>query len=163
MLYVVDSNVLIDLHKADLLSAAFSLPVTFGSPDVVLAELEVPSRKTLLELGLEERELAGEQVKAVVGLNSRHPKPSRIDMFVLQLAIAEDALLLTGDRDLREAARKEDVEVHGTIWLLDQLVQEAVVEPAMAALSLGRLLKTDPPRRLPDQEVHRRLKSWVKR
>lgn len=155
MRWVIDSNVLIDLHHEKLLRVVLSLPVNCLSVDVALAELERPSRDHLLELGMVECELSGEQVLSVVRLNEKYAKPSRIDMFLLQLAIAEDAVLLTGDLNLRYAAHKEGVEVHGTLWLLDYLLEQELIDPPRAADSLRRMMSVDPPRRLPAKEVGR--------
>ena len=51
------------------------------------------------------------------------------------------ASLLTGDRHLRAAAEQEGVPVHGTLWLLDEMVRLAVVSPRLAAQALERMLE----------------------
>jgi hypothetical protein len=49
--------------------------------------------------------------------------------------------LLTGDRHLTEAADREGVTAHGTLWLLDEMVRLMVVAPVQAAQALERMLE----------------------
>ncbi len=51
------------------------------------------------------------------------------------LAMQEGSLLLTGGKALRKAASQEGVEVHGTLWLLDAMVE---VERSQEQRVIGR-------------------------
>jgi predicted nucleic acid-binding protein len=159
--YVVDTNILIDFYWGDLLKALFALPVTFLVPDVIVAELEAPDGEQLLAWGLQSMSLTGEQVVEVMELAAVHRAPSINDLFALVLARARAALLLTGDGALRRLAESEGVEVHGTLWLLDELVQCAVIPSQRAAEGLERMLAYG--RRLPEDECKRRLRQWRRR
>ncbi len=65
--------------------------------------------------------------------------------------------LLTGDRHLREAATQEGVAVHGTLWLLDELVRLGTIVPLQAA-ALEHMLAHG--RRLPQDECQKRIERW---
>ena len=67
----------------------------------------MPSGPDLLNLGLIEKELSGDQVMAVLGFAERYLRPGRADLFALVLALELKAILLTGDGALREAAREQ--------------------------------------------------------
>lgn len=110
---VTDTNLWIDLDIAGLLGPIFRLPFEWQAPDVIIAELERPEGADLVRRGLRIRELDGRQVAAVVALAATYPRPSRADLFALVLARVQEALLLTGDRHLRQAAEQEGVRVHG--------------------------------------------------
>jgi len=153
-----DTNVWIDLDIAGLTDLIFRLPISLQAPDVIVAELERPDGAALVERGLQIRELTGNQVLEVVRLADRYLRPSRSDLFALVLARSQGATLLTGDRHLRSAAESEGVKVHGTLWLLDQMVEAAILEPQEAVARLLRMLEAS--RRLPGEEVERRLRSW---
>ena len=58
----------------------------------------------------------------IVELQESHAGISSTHAAVLHIAIKHNALLLTGDSQLRSAAKVEVVECHGSIWVLDQLV-----------------------------------------
>lgn len=80
------------------------------------------------------------------------------DLFALALAKARDGVLLTGDRHLRRAAIREKVPVHGTLWILDELIRRHAITPPEAAQALGKMRAKG--RRLPRAECERRLKKW---
>ena len=156
LLCVTDSNIWIDLHRGDLIDEAFLLPFEFMAPDVIIAdELLTPNGGELVQLGLQEKELSGKQVLMVVDLAKRYVRPSRQDLFALVLARETDAILLTGDGDLRNVAHEINVEVHGTIWLLDQMVDRGIIDKRERANSLERMIKSGS--RLPKNEIKARL------
>jgi hypothetical protein len=78
---------------------------------------------------------------------------------VFQLALQLPAILLTGDNRLRLHAEKAKVEAHGILWLLDLLVEDAILDLTTAISCLEQLMKTNP--RLPIDECQRRLKLWA--
>jgi len=157
-IFITDTNFWIDLDTAALLEPIFRLPFEWHAPDVIVAELERPDSASLIRRGLVVRELSGAQVSRVLGLAARYPRPSRADLFALALASATRAALLTGDRHLRQAAEQEGIAVHGTLWILDEMVGQGAVDRHQAADALIRMREAG--RRLPSEEVDRRLKAW---
>ncbi|ARA93069.1 hypothetical protein AWN76_007785 [Rhodothermaceae bacterium RA] len=127
-------------------------------PDIVLDELNTVDAAWLLELGVEPRTLSPEQVERTYALAEQYRRPSEADLTALVLALDEAALLVTGDGALREAAAELHVAVHGILWLLDRLVEEAIIPPPTAADGLQRML--DEGTRLPRAEVEARLRRW---
>jgi predicted nucleic acid-binding protein len=156
--YVVDTNILIDFYRGRLLEALFALPFTFLAPDVILAELEAPDGQQLLAWGLRSASLTGEQVDAVVALATVHRRPSINDLFALILARSRKATLLTGDQAAREVAESEGITVHGTPWLLDELVRVTIITPEEAADGLACMIASGS--RLPERECRLRLRQW---
>lgn len=160
-IHVTDTNIWIDLYAGGIIHEAFQLPLRFVAPDVVIAELHEPDGEALGSLGLQQDELASDEVRLVVQLASRYPAPSRVDLFTLALAKARGAVLLTGDRHLRRAAEQEKVPVYGTLWILDELVRQGIVTPQKAAQALEKMRAKGT--RLPRAECERRLKQWRRR
>lgn len=158
---MVDANVFIDLHRGGLLGALFALPFSFLAPDVIVAEMERPDGHELLARGLQSVSLSGEQVAAVAGLAAVHRRPSVNDLFAYVVALAEGAMLLTGDAALRQLAESEGMVVHGTLWLLDELVRLAIIGPEEATQGLERMLASGS--RLPEKEWRRRMRRWSRR
>ncbi len=70
---IIDTNVLIDLHRGDILKVLFALPYVFIAPDVIIAELHEPSGNLLLSIGLQSAELSGQQVLQVMSFADQHP------------------------------------------------------------------------------------------
>ncbi len=134
---------------------ALRLPQELIAPDVVIEELHTPDGEDLVDLGLRVMELSGSQVLMVLDLAERYARPSRQDLFALVLSREIEAILLTGDGSLREAAEREGVQVHGTIWLLDQMVEHEIIDKQERAASLKLMVESGS--RLPWEEIKARL------
>jgi len=138
---------------------AFQLPYDIGCPDVLIVrELRSLDVQGLVEKGLLILELEEDGVTEVLKLAARYERPSRVDLFALVLCKRRGCTLVTGDGPLREAADKEGVTVHGLLWLLDRMVEHAVLCPSMAYAALQTML--DKGARLPRKEVDLRLTRW---
>lgn len=155
---VTDTNVWIDLRVGNLLDNVFELDARWMIPDLVGRELGADRKELLVEWGLEVRSLTGDEVEAVVRLNETYSAPSRTDMATLVVTWAEEGILVTGDGALRAAADAEDIEVHGSLWVVDGLVDTGTVELPEAARALQLMMEAD--RRLPEDEVNRRIYNW---
>ena len=155
-----DTSVLIDLDRGSLVVAVFGLPVEFVVPDLLYErELRQHGGEELRELGLRVEELDGSGVMRALGYRGREPSLSLVDSFALALAVENRWTLLTGDRVLRHLARLEGVDCHGLLWVFDQMVEAAVVDPL--TLYLGLKAIADHPRcRLPRAELNKRLERW---
>lgn len=155
---IVDTNILIDMHRGGVIRQFFALPYDFTSPDVILAELEDPDGSELERMGLRSAELTGEQVLEVAFILENNQKIAANDIFALVLASHMGLTLLTGDSRLRRLSAKHNVPVHGTIWLLDEMVQRNIITARQAAKALHLMLGRGS--RLPADECDRRLELW---
>lgn len=156
---VTDSSVWISLKDGGFLEDALKLPFNWSVPDVVLEEeLEDPSGTWLESKGIQRCELSGSQVEKVIQMAARYRNPSRCDLFALVQAKEEGSVLLTDDGPLRKAACAEGVEVHGTLWVLDQMLTYGVIDKPRAAKGLRLMVEKG--RRFPEREVKRRLRLW---
>lgn len=123
---VNDSSCLIDLRKAGLLQVALLLPFRFQiALPVIRSELigitpvEVDD---LVVRGLEIVDVPPEGVGRALTFRSAYPALSFNDC--LSMALAESrpgCILLTGDQGLRRRANAIGIDVHGVLWVSDQL------------------------------------------
>ncbi len=146
-LLVSDANILIDLEIGGLIPSLFSLDHQYSIPDVIYYEELVDQHSHLLDMGLIVKESDEIKVKRVEELVVQYPKPGRNDIFALVLAAAENCPLLTGDQALREAAENENVQVHGTIWLINEMVRTGKISVPVARNAYQEMRKHG--RRLP--------------
>lgn len=160
---VQDANVLIDLELAGLFDLWFQLGIETHTTDLIKGELEDGGHVQALayfksgqvrEHGLSFEEL--DQVSALEGEVGSKAKFN--DCSVLFLAVKLDAMLISGDKPLRKAGKARSVEVHGTLWIMDQLVAGKVMTGDIAAAKLEHLLSLE--RYLPAEECQIRLKKW---
>jgi predicted nucleic acid-binding protein len=106
-----------------------------------------------------EHQLTFEELLEVSGLEREVGSKAKFnDCSVIFLAIKLNAMLLSGDKPLRKAGRARAIEVHGTLWILDQLVERGLLSPGIAANKLEYLRSLD--RFFPDAECQSRLIRW---
>ncbi|MCW5934667.1 MAG: DUF3368 domain-containing protein [Fimbriimonadia bacterium] len=148
----------ISLHKGLILDHFFHLMWVGILPDLVLEELIEPSGKEIESRGVMRTILTGLELQEVTRLATLYLDTSLEDLSALVLTKRENAILLTDDRSLREAATEEGIETHGTLWIVDRLVENHFLSKAQAAEALQHMV--DHGRRLPVGEVQSRLQKW---
>ena len=135
---VCDANVLIDLEAGRLLDAFFRLPLRFHVPaDLYRSDLEQRHPQLRHRLSLDVPD--ADAMRDVARLSWRHKKIDTSDSFALELARRNAWLLLTGDRALRAAAELEKVSVHGTLWVVERLLESGAVSPEQAEAAFERM------------------------
>lgn len=155
-LLISDTNIIIDLDVCGLIQKMFDLPYTFAVPDVLYIEELEEHHGDLPAYGLQIKTLGAERVDYAVALQTENIKTNANDLFALALAKQEDCPLLTGDGALRDLAAVEQVEIRGTIWIIEQMLQEGILNPDQAKEAF-RAMK-DSYRRLPWKEAENMLK-----
>ena len=110
----------------------------------------------LVSLGLEGVEITEEEFFYAEDLAENYVKLSGYDRIALAIAKVRKICLLTGDAALRKAAIKEGVEVFGTIRVLDMLHESGKINNDDYLYCLENL-KKHPERRLPQEELERRI------
>ena len=155
-----DASVLIDLDRCGLLETWLAGGVEAHTSDLVMLEMTQPLHDLVARGLLRVCHLNTAELIELTAFQARQPRSlSFEDCSVLSLAIKMEAALLTGDADLRKAAEAESVEVHGLLWVLDELVGSSHLPPVRATIILQELLK-NPRARLPKQECNARLERW---
>ena len=160
MVVVSDTSVLFDLDRGSLLTAAFRLSYVFVVPDLLFErELKGGGGDELRNQGLKVAALDGDGVALALGYHRANRPLSLPDSFALALAKTSGWMLLTGDARLRQVAEREGVDCHGALWLLDRLLEEAVVSRERLRDGLEAISR-HPRCRLPKAEVRARLAAW---
>lgn len=150
------------METGGLLRPMFRLDYRFAVPDV-LFEVELRQHHPgLTRLGLRRMELSGESVRYIETLASdaRAKGVGRYDLFALALSRQENCLLLTGDVLMRKLAEDEGRDVHGTLWLVEQIVNVGLIKSKRARQAYNAMRKAG--RRLPWEEVEQQLHTFRK-
>ncbi|TQE97794.1 MAG: DUF3368 domain-containing protein [Spiribacter salinus] len=155
-LIISDANILIDFECAALTPRLFQLDLDLAVPDLLYHDELSTHHGDLPALGLQLLELPPELISQAYEYRSRYSKPSIYDLFALVLSLDRQCPLLTGDKALRELARSKDVEVFGTIWLMEQLFDARLVTIDEMESAYGIML--DNQSRLPEREIGRQLR-----
>ena len=133
---ISDVNIIIDMEAGEILDKMFRLPETFAVPNV---------------LYVEELETHHAQLGDV------YKKPGHNDLLALALAKQVRCPLLTGDEKLREAAEREQVDVRGTLWVIERLFTERILDYQGVNDAYEKMKREM--RRLPWDEIERQLKK----
>ncbi|NLG71656.1 MAG: PIN domain-containing protein [Chloroflexi bacterium] len=157
-LLVTDTNIWIDVYNGNLLLETFRLPYRFLIPDLSIPEFVCLSWHELELLGLNPYVLGPSLIQQLYDFRYQYRNLSMRDLAAFILARDLNAVLLTGDRRLRALAEAHGVEVHGVLWILDQLIHRQILEPGAACERLERICAMGA--RLPVGECERRLIRW---
>lgn len=156
-LIVTDANIFIDMAAGELLESMFALDIEFAVPDILYLEELEENYSRLPGLGLQVLSMPGEAIGDAEVLRMRYPKPSQNDLFALALARSLGCSLLTGDGDLRMASESEEVEVHGTLWLVKRITEELNLD--IESVERAYRLMQEDGSRLPWREVSKQLRQ----
>ena len=159
-LLISDANILIDISVGGLLDQLFQLNFEFGLPDV-LFEYELQAQHPdLPEKGLKVLTLAAEAVNDMTDLQAKHRKTgvSIYDCMALALARQEQCPLLTGDGALRQVSLAEGLDVKGTVWLVEQMLESGLIDVERASQAY-QAMKEDGSR-LPWGRIDQQIKKY---
>ena len=155
----IDANILFDFIEGDILNALFLLPFDFHTSDIVANEIsESYSEKQLTQLGLEILDLNDSEVLEIFSMKQEHIELSVQDVSVYFLSRKHNTMILSNDGPLRELADSSRIEYHGTLWLLDEMVQREILSPQDATVALRFMLANK--RWLPRPECEKLIKKW---
>lgn len=154
---VFDTSILIDLRKACSLQLLAKLPVELVTTNIVFDELKGFTSDQINQLVSGNLRIVDLSPKLIDRLDDilendcRGLSGADASLYVL----AEDhsrSILLTGDRDLRNFAQENGLEVHGTIWLFKQFIRAGIGTQAELRSGLQRL-KDDSTVWLPNDNI----------
>ncbi len=154
---ISDTSCLIDLRKAALLAAFLRLPFEILIPNTLfedeLLSFSAEEKKNLIAAGLKVVDLPGPQVSRAREAILAQPRLSIHDGFAFVLAEAHTGcILLTGDSALRTLAERSRIEVHGVLWVCDQLFEGKLSTAKQLHTALSKLA-ADLLVRLPKREL----------
>lgn len=159
---ISDSSCLIDLRKASLLEIFIQLPYEILIPNTLFEEELLKftdQERAILTDGLKVMDLPGERVLRAQEVISDWPGLTIHDCFAFALADScPGCILLSGDGGLRNLADKSKIEVHGILWVIDELYANELISVDNLLVAL-RLLAGDVAVRLP----RRLLGAYIRR
>lgn len=156
---VLDTCILIDLRHAGVLGKLALLSQQFVTTDLWQMDgLSSVSLNDVAEAGIRVLQAEPDMVARALSLSLQDRTLSVVDIFSLLLAEREHAMLVTGDRPLRRIAEDRGIEVHGVLWLSDEMVRATVLSPTAAIAALKRMLSGGA--RLPLWAVDDQIATW---
>jgi len=165
-LLIHDANVLIDLIDIGLLDLAMSLPYVMETTDLVRVEVEPPEQVQALEKCIENGSLtiissSIIQLTKIISLQRQKPRLSIADCSVIFHALDRSGIVLSGDGRLRKEAMTKKLEVHGTPWMINLMVEHSYLDTATAITKMEYLMSIN--QRLPKKDCAYLIESWINR
>ncbi|MCA0364573.1 MAG: hypothetical protein LCH67_11060 [Bacteroidetes bacterium] len=141
-----DANLFIDLFEIDLIDSFFLLNLEFHTTSLIIGELNQDQQIVLQQYinsgKLKIREISIEEIETFQSLPVQTKRLSVQDLSIYFYAKElEDFMILTGDNRLRKEAEKAGYEVHGVLWVFEELVKNNFLEKQMAVQKLEKLMK----------------------
>ncbi len=161
---VNDTNIFIDLHSVGLLEEMCRLPYEIHTVDLVVAEIADADQRRIFDELVARGEIsvdgftADEVIEIVEEHSSVSGNLSIPDCSVCYFARKHNVPMLTGDRRLRRYAEEQSIEVHGILFIFDELVRHDIISTSMAADRLEELFVINA--RLPKAEIRDRINRW---
>lgn len=161
---VNDTNIFIDLHSVGLLEEMCRLPYEIHTVDFVVAEIADADQRRIFDGLVARGEIsvdgftADEVIEIVEEHSSVSGNLSIPDCSVCYFARKHNVPMLTGDRRLRRYAEEQSIEVHGILFIFDELVRHDIISTSMAADRLEELFTINT--RLPRAEIRERINRW---
>ncbi|MGD1092505.1 MAG: hypothetical protein ABSB35_11015 [Bryobacteraceae bacterium] len=147
-----------------MLEHLLRLPYEFLIPNTLfdeeLLKFTAAQKKALVRGGLKVIDLPGERVLRAQQIIRETPRLSVHDGFAFALAEEhKGCILLSGDDALRTLAAKRAIEVHGILWVLDQLHANNL-STAEDVVTVLRVFQEDLTVRLPRREIAAYLRRY---
>jgi hypothetical protein len=164
---VNDANILIDLVELKILSCFFQLKFEFHTTDIILEELFEEQKEALfpyIETGsLIVDNISEEDLIEMLAIKAIMSNLSEQDCSAFYQAKKNTAALITSDNTLRKFAQANSIEVHGHLWVFDNLVNNGILTGITAIEKLEELCNVvNPKLGLPKNECKKRVKLWSK-
>lgn len=162
---VNDANILIDLVELELLPHFFDLEFQFYTTTLVLDELFDEQQEAFMpyiDQGLLiVADISAEELLEIALIQQSKPRLSEQDCSAFFQARSKGGTLVTSDKNLRKYAAQEAVEVHGHLWIFDQMVEAKTITGKRASDKLTELCeKINPRLKLPKHECTKRHVLW---
>ncbi len=163
-LVVSDANIFIDLISMGFIGDFFLLSFDIMTVDFIMRELKKSGQKEIVQAYEARKKLTIQTFSAdeIVEINTLRDsagyKVSIQDCSIWFCSKKIGAAILTGDKALTTRARGDGIEVHGLLYVLDQLVDQNIIPPALASEKLSELANCN--KRLPEKLIRELISRW---
>lgn len=144
-------------------AGVFALSYDICTTDFVVKEILESDQKAQIEsfiraMKLTVFKLTADEVEAVRQFSTQRYFKGITDKTVLWKAYQLKCPLLTGDKKLRNEAEDLNIEVHGSIWVINELIEKGIVSWAKGTELLEKLKLINAS--LPHDEINKLIKKF---
>lgn len=159
---LADVSVLFDLYKIQALDYFFDLGLEVFTTKFVYREILYSGQKERFEDyknsgHLKILDFNDAEVKEITELTLTPRIHSMGDKSIFYKTIQLKGMLLTADSKLRKVAEKVGIEVHGSIWVIDELLSKKIISNSKGIELFEAMLASN--QTLPRSELKRRIEN----
>ncbi len=157
---ITDANIFIDLYELGRLDWLILLDLEVYTTDIVLNELSTVQAEAARQVIAVISSLSLDVISQLNLLELPRGLSDADQSVIWQTRQLPDIpfLILTGDNLMRKWCTKNKMEVHGILWILDNLIAQKHLSKREALVSLSRLMEIN--QWLPILECERRITAW---
>lgn len=157
---ITDVSVFFDLYHLQVLPEFFALDLEIHTTNFVYNEIVLSAQKS--EFAVFERSKKLHIIKISVreedeirAMSLERTNKSFPDKTVLWKALQLDCTLLTSDNKLKKEAIAQGLVVHGSIWVISQLVEKEIISKSRGIELFERMKQMN--QRLPHGELDKQI------
>src|SRR5690606_12120766 len=145
-LIITDTNVFFDIMSIEILPDFFGLDFEICTTDFVINEIIRIDQAEQVQTFIRSRKLTvykftPKEVEEVISLKTKRNLRRITDKSVLWKALQLKCRLLTGDKNLKNEAEEQGLQVNGSLWVIKMLVGSKIIT-SVNAVELLEKLKT---------------------
>lgn len=153
---ISDANIFFDLININLIDQFFAVPEKISTTDFIISEIEDEKEKEIIETLIHNeklivKEFSQEEIQEIIKLRAATRKLSLQDCSVWYYAKKSNGTLLTGDKRLRREVEKDNIDVHGILFVFELILKYQLVSETEAISTLKELSKINT--RLPQDKI----------
>lgn len=159
--YIADSTILIDFLEINLVAEFFNMDLNIKISELVFAEITNEEQLKKLNQYRKNYNIKFFDEKEIDEINKlfiNFKGLSMADRSSLFIALCNFTTILSGDKLLRDIAKKLKIPVHGTLWIFDKMIENKIIDCKTAIKKLSLLMKINS--RLPKDECIKRIHNW---
>ncbi|HEY4785387.1 MAG TPA: hypothetical protein VIH57_05035, partial [Bacteroidales bacterium] len=160
---ITDTNVFFDVISIRALPEFFALDFEICTTDFVVNEILQSEQKEQIDYFIRSRkltifQLTDDEVDEINAFKTVRFFKGITDKTVLWKALKLKCPLLTGDKKLKKEAEEHGVEVHGSIWIIVELIEKAIITREDGVKLLQMLLEVNGS--LPHDEIEKLIRKY---
>jgi predicted nucleic acid-binding protein len=161
-LIITDTNVFFDVINIGALPGFFSLDFEICTTDFVIAEIRQSHQREMVDAFIRAKKLTvfdftTQEIDDVQNFESTKNLKRITDKSVIWKSLQLQCSMLTGDKRMRDIAESIGLEVHGSLWVITELMSRNLISNEKALALLDALKKTND--WLPKHEIEKIITS----
>ena len=162
-LIITDTNIFFDIISIGALPELFNLDYEINTTEFVIEEIKQSDQKEAIEVFIKAKEInvigfTSDEIGEILSFKTSKTFKGITDKSVLWKSHQLKCPLLTGDKKLRKEAEEHGVEVHGTLWIIDTLVDNGLIDRKKGIELLELLKKVN--FSLPFHEIEKLIREY---